>query len=133
MIKNNKEEIIRIIKYIFSAGSSFVLDLVLFTIINYGLLKLSVKETTAIYLATILARIMSSIYNYMINSRIVFQNKSKKGNYWLLYISSCSNDDIRYTSRNCKKSFTSKCYNHKILYRYHNIYSKLYCSKTNYI
>ena len=32
MIKKNKDEIIRIIKYLFSAGSSFILDNVLFNI-----------------------------------------------------------------------------------------------------
>ena len=86
IIKN--EEIIRIIKYIFSAGSSFVLDLGLFTLFHYLLLKTNWKETTIIFIATLLARILSSLYNYFINSRIVFKNKNKKAiiGYFLLVI-----------------------------------------------
>ena len=35
MIKGNKEEIVRILKYVFSSGTSFVLDLLLFTIFQW--------------------------------------------------------------------------------------------------
>lgn len=80
----SKAEIIRIIKYLFSAGSSFVLDLICFTvlIIIFG------SSTRMIFLSTLLARILSSIYNYLINSRIVFNNKSIKGlvGYFILVI-----------------------------------------------
>lgn len=80
----NKEEIIRIIKYILSAGSSFVLDLICFTIISL----IIGSSTQAIFISTLIARIISSIYNYMINSRIVFKNKSKKSiiGYFLLVV-----------------------------------------------
>ena len=74
MIKRNKEEIIRIIKYLFSAGSSFILDNVLFNIFFFFI----GSSVFSIYLCTTLARIISSIYNYFINSRIVFKNKDKK-------------------------------------------------------
>ena len=70
----NKEELIRIIKYLFSAGSSFVIDLVCFTILCF----IFKTTTTGVFISTVLARIISSSYNYLINSRIVFQNKSKK-------------------------------------------------------
>lgn len=74
MIKRNKEEIIRIIKYLFSAGSSFILDNVLFNIFLFFI----GSSVFSIYLCTTLSRIISSIYNYFINSRIVFKNKDKK-------------------------------------------------------
>lgn len=70
-----KQEIIRMIKYLFSAGSSFLLDLAAFTVITL----LIGEHTKDIFIATIGARAISSSYNYFINSRIVFQNKSKKG------------------------------------------------------
>ena len=74
MIKKNKDEIIRIIKYLFSAGSSFVLDNVLFNIFMFFV----GPGVISIYICTTLARIISSIYNYFINSRVVFKNKEKK-------------------------------------------------------
>ena len=74
MIKKNKEEIIRIIKYLFSAGSSFILDNILFNIFIFFI----GPGVISIYICTTLARIISSIYNYFINSRVVFKNKDKK-------------------------------------------------------
>lgn len=83
-----KEEIIRIIKYIFSSGSSFILDLGLFTLFHSLLIKLDIKESLVIIISTVLARVLSSLYNYFINSRIVFKNKNKKAiiGYYILVI-----------------------------------------------
>ncbi len=80
----NKEEIIRIIKYLFSAGSSFILDNILF---NIFILFIG-TGTFSIYICTFLARVISSIYNYFINSRVVFKNKNKKAiiGYFILVI-----------------------------------------------
>ena len=89
MKKIDKEEIVRIIKYIFSAGSSFVIDIALFTVFKLILTNtLTIKDTAIIFIATALARILSSIYNYLINSRIVFKNKDKKTiiGYFLLVV-----------------------------------------------
>lgn len=74
----NKEEFIRIIKYLFSAGSSFVIDLILFTIFNFVFKSLG---SISIIIATILARILSSLYNYLLNSRFVFCKYDKKSIY----------------------------------------------------
>lgn len=63
------------IKYIFSAGSSFVLDLGLFTLFNYVFGIFMGYES--IIVATIIARILSSLYNFMINSKYVFKQYSK--------------------------------------------------------
>lgn len=60
------------IKYIFSAGLSFAIDLSLFTIFSF-LLKQSIGNS-AIFVATVLARIISSFINYLINRNTVFNN-----------------------------------------------------------
>lgn len=73
------------IKYIFSAVSSFVLDIVLFAIF---MKVLSSNITNKIIISTILARIISSLYNYMVNSKLVFK-KSKRSSiikYFILVI-----------------------------------------------
>ncbi len=63
------------IKYIFSAGTSFVLDLVLFTIFT-SLLKGWMGDY-AIFLGTVFARILSSFYNYLMNRNAVFSSSHK--------------------------------------------------------
>lgn len=75
-----KEELIKITKYLFSAGSSLILDLILFTFFNF-LFQVP-------FIATILARIISSLYNYFLNSRIVFQNYTKDSiiKYYILVV-----------------------------------------------
>ena len=59
------------LKYFFASFSSFVLDIILFCSI-FGILEINQK----ILAATILARIVSSIYNYIINSNLIFKNMS---------------------------------------------------------
>lgn len=59
------------IKYIISAFSSFILDICLFTLF----LNLITKD---ILIATIMARIISSLYNFFINGRLVFKKVSKE-------------------------------------------------------
>lgn len=83
-MKKNKEEIQRILKYIFSSGTSFLLDIGVFTVLTLFL----GKDTKAIFIATILARILSSLYNYFMNSRVVFKNKNKKSfiYYYILVV-----------------------------------------------
>ena len=71
------------IKYIFSSASSFVIDIVLFSI--FILIFDSFKEY--ILIATILARIISSAYNYLLNHKFVFKsNKNKKQTVFKYYI-----------------------------------------------
>ena len=59
-------------KYIISAVSSFLLDILLFTLF-VNIIKIDQK----IIVATILARIISAIYNFVINSKLVFKKGSK--------------------------------------------------------
>ena len=76
----NKYDLVKIIKYIFSSGSSFFIDILLFTIFNYFF--------NNILISTIIARIISSLYNYFINSRLVFKNYTKSSiiKYYCLVI-----------------------------------------------
>ena len=55
------------LKYIIVAGISFILDITLFTIFNYLFSK--------IIIATILARVISSFINYLLNKDQVFKSK----------------------------------------------------------
>lgn len=56
-------------KYIISSGSSFLLDIILFSL--FCLIFKSNPDKA--FIATIFARILSSIYNFMINSKLVFK------------------------------------------------------------
>lgn len=64
------------IKYIISAGISFVLDLALFTIFSklFGI----VIGDFAIIVGTVLARIISSLVNYFLNKNKVFEHENNK-------------------------------------------------------
>lgn len=62
-------DIKKVIRYLFSSGTSFGVDLLLFTIFNYLF--------NSILIATILARVISSLINYFLNSRMVFKAYSK--------------------------------------------------------
>ena len=74
------DEVWKGLKYIFSSGTSFLLDLGLFTLFNYFF--------DNIVVATIVARVFSSLYNYFMNSRLVFKNYSKTSiyKYYLLVV-----------------------------------------------
>lgn len=82
----NKESLKKIVRYIVSAGTSFAIDLLLFTIFN--LLFSNIINSLSIIFATILARILSSLYNYLMNSRYVFKkyNKTSLIKYYVLVI-----------------------------------------------
>ena len=62
------------LKYIISSGISFVLDLSLFTIFNI-ILKQNIG-TNSIFVATILARVISSLINYLLNRNSVFKKNN---------------------------------------------------------
>lgn len=63
----------KFLKYIFSSTSSSLLDLILF-----GLVCIPLKTIYPLFyvtIATIVARIFSSIYNYLLNYKFVFKSK----------------------------------------------------------
>lgn len=59
-------------RYLFSALSASVIDILLF-----HLLVLQIPGTTGIWVATALARLVSSIYNYSMNRKVVFESQGK--------------------------------------------------------
>ena len=71
------------LKYIFASLSSFVIDLLLFALFNKLILG-----SYSILLSTIIARITSSVYNYLIDASVVFKNKNSSSfiKYTLLVI-----------------------------------------------
>lgn len=76
------------IKYIISALSSFALDILLFTLIVNILPDIHLGIITKIVISTIIARIISAIYNFTINSKLVFKNKNQTSiiKYFILVI-----------------------------------------------
>lgn len=77
------------LKYIFSAGTSFLLDLALFQL--FLIVFKGVFPDGYIIISTIVARILSSIYNFILNRRLVFRSSNKVSNdiikYYALSIS----------------------------------------------
>ena len=59
-------------KYILAATSSFLLDIILFTIF-YKMLN----SKDSAFIATVMARVLSSMYNFIINSKLVFKHMNK--------------------------------------------------------
>lgn len=75
-------------KYIISSLSSFIVDILLFTLFVKILPEINLKGITEIFLATIIARILSATYNFIINSKVVFKNQNKNSiiKYFILSI-----------------------------------------------
>lgn len=68
-------------RYLFSALSASVIDLCLFY-----LLSLWIPGTVGIWIATALARLISSFYNYSVNRKIVFESQGNiKQTLWRYY------------------------------------------------
>lgn len=63
-------------KYILSSISSFIIDIVLFNIL-FSLLN-NFKISNDIVISTVIARIFSSLYNFAVNSKVVFRNNFNK-------------------------------------------------------
>lgn len=59
------------LKYIFASISSFIIDLILFSLFSKVF-----KGINSILFATITARVLSSIYNYIVNARMVFKKEN---------------------------------------------------------
>jgi len=77
----------RFFKYIFSSLSSSALDLGLFAAFSAVFLKI-LPEASCILAATIAARVLSAVYNYAVNYKVVFRSREKgtkaAGKYFLL-------------------------------------------------
>lgn len=76
-IKKILEKYSTFLKYIISAGFSFVIDLVLFTLF-LAIIKPLLGDVS-IFVATIGARIISSFFNYLVNRNAVFKHNNEQG------------------------------------------------------
>ena len=79
-IKDSIEIYKLFMKYIISSLSSFILDILLFTIF--------IKLTNEVITSSVISRIISSIYNFLINKNLIFNNSDNKSiiKYYLLVI-----------------------------------------------
>jgi putative flippase GtrA len=75
-------------KYIASSLSSFILDILLYTLFVNILPEIKLNGITEIVIATVIARIISAVYNFIINSKVVFKNRNKNAiiKYFVLCI-----------------------------------------------
>lgn len=76
-------------KFILAALSSFIIDIGLFSVLVCTLPdSMECGIVTKIVAATVIARIVSSLYNYFVNSKMVFKkaNKSSIVKYYILVI-----------------------------------------------
>ncbi len=80
-------------KFVFSSLSSFVVDIILFTLFISVLKPIFVASTEYIVVSTVAARIFSAIYNYSINHRKVFHSRASVNKsltkYTLLAVCQC--------------------------------------------
>ena len=79
-IKDSIEIYKLFMKYIISSLSSFILDIFLFIIF--------IKLTNEVITSSVISRIISSIYNFLINKNLIFKNSDNKSiiKYYLLVI-----------------------------------------------
>ena len=77
------------VKYIFSSMSSFVIDILLFRLLQ-GLLVQQIGGDAAIWIATVGARILSSLYNFTVNKSLVFQSRSDTRKCLVKYYCLCA-------------------------------------------
>ena len=65
-------------KYIISSLTSFLIDIAIFQFALTLLKSGAIEEAKGIIIATVIARILSSIYNYAVNRTLVFHSSSGK-------------------------------------------------------
>ena len=74
----------KFIKYIFASLTSFVIDILLFTLFNY-LFKDIIPDMYLIQFSTICARAISATYNYTVNYFLVFRSRAGKATSLIKY------------------------------------------------
>ncbi len=73
-------------KFLFSSLSSSLVDLTLFTIFCFFMRDMEWGRISYITAATVFARILSALYNYSLNLKVVFQSEGKIGTTLSRYI-----------------------------------------------
>lgn len=83
-----------ILKYMASSLASFVVDITIFTVINFILGHLNVSSEISILVATVCSRVISSLFNFFVNRNVVFKSKTGVGKtmvkYYLLAVCQAS-------------------------------------------
>ena len=74
-------------KYTYSGIISFIIDILLFSVFSFVFDKIILAYS--ILISTILARIISSLFNYYMNKNLVFNNKEKSGRTLVKYYVLC--------------------------------------------
>ena len=75
---------VKFVKYIFASLSSFVVDIILFTIFC-KIFAGKIPDGYLVQFSTICARLISATYNYIINYTLVFKSRAGKGTSLVKY------------------------------------------------
>lgn len=73
----------KFLRYIFASGSSSVIDVALFMLFCHLLRNVTVSYAAA---ATVFARIISAVYNYCMNYKVVFKSREKVSASGMKYV-----------------------------------------------
>lgn len=92
------------LKYVISSASSFVIDLALFRF--FIVLLKNWNPGHYIRLATICARVLSSVYNFLMNKNVVFKNRGKMGGSLTKYYLLCAAQML------CSGELVTLCYSY---------------------
>lgn len=77
-----------ILKYLFGSFASFLIDIAIFTAMNFLLLNV-MEASVRIFAATLAARAISSIFNYCYNRKAVFEHRGRVASSVLRYYTLC--------------------------------------------
>lgn len=77
-----------IFKFMMSSGASFLIDFGLFTLINL-LIGEALDKSVRLFVATVAARAVSSLFNYTMNKKAVFKSDASVGKSLIKYYALC--------------------------------------------
>lgn len=77
-----------IVKYFFGSAASFLIDISLFTLLNI-FLQNKMADAARIFAATVLARVVSSAFNYSFNRKAVFEHAGGVSSSLVRYYTLC--------------------------------------------
>lgn len=77
-------------KYLANSFVSFLIDILLFTVLNFAFVNAGMGAKTRVLLATVGARIVSSLFNFTVNRMLVFKSKEPLGKSMTKYYTLCA-------------------------------------------
>ena len=108
-VKDLLKKYLMILKYGLIAGASAIIDLLMFYVALYGLERfgagISDNTELTVLVATIFARVISSLFNYSVNRKVVFASASR--NSFVKYYILCGAQML--TSAGLVAVFSSLC------------------------